>query len=472
MKREEQKMKFSTNSKKILFLVTMGLIGLIVQGLFAAVPNRINFQGKLLDSSKNPRNGTFSMTFRICDTLAASCASPIWNETQGSVSVSNGVFSVQLGDSSSLTESVFSSDSRYLEIEIGGETLSPRERLITSPYAYRAATADALDNGSATYIENTATLQSGSTFYVSSGTVNGNLTVGGVIKAGSGAIAITTAGGQLDVNQLSGSISNSSLDSSSVTKQGNQFNGASQLVQLNSSSGLDLSGTIIFSGVTKDITTASGEDLVIDPAGNGDVGIGITTPTGKLHVSSSNAVAGDSVLVVSSGTTAAQELMAVKGDGIVEVAGAVAASNYLIQVYDNTGGTAFGTAFVSIPWDSQTFVDSIFSHDTGVNNSQVTVNRTGLYRITYNINADEAPNNSRTIGEFRCYKNGNTEITPSRTFSYNRQNTAGEGTGNATFLANLNNGDYIEIQGQRIGGGDFTMTGGTQASWLMVEFIR
>ncbi|MDP2866971.1 MAG: hypothetical protein Q8O90_12075, partial [Elusimicrobiota bacterium] len=39
----------------------------------AAVPDFINFQGRLLDPDKLPRNGVFSMTFKICDSLAGAC---------------------------------------------------------------------------------------------------------------------------------------------------------------------------------------------------------------------------------------------------------------------------------------------------------------------------------------------------------------------------------------------------------------
>ena len=117
---------------------------------FAAVPGFINFQGRLLDANKLPRNGSFTMTFKICDTLAGDCSSPLWTEVKN-VSVTNGVFAVQLGSTTALTSGVFSAAARYLEITVGAETLAPREQLAAGPYSFMASVADALtgNDGSA-----------------------------------------------------------------------------------------------------------------------------------------------------------------------------------------------------------------------------------------------------------------------------------------------------------------------------------
>ncbi|OGJ39190.1 MAG: hypothetical protein A3A82_00085, partial [Candidatus Pacebacteria bacterium RIFCSPLOWO2_01_FULL_47_12] len=45
-----------------------------------------------------------------------------------------------------------------------------------------------------------------------------------------------------------------------------------------------MTGTLTFSGVTTDITTAGNEHLALMPGGTGNVGIGTTAPTGKLEV--------------------------------------------------------------------------------------------------------------------------------------------------------------------------------------------
>ncbi|PIS46694.1 MAG: hypothetical protein COT17_07205, partial [Elusimicrobia bacterium CG08_land_8_20_14_0_20_51_18] len=101
-----------------------------------AAPNYINYQGRLIDTIGNPLAGTYSVTFKLYD--AASSGSLLWSETQ-SVTTDNGIFSAALGSSSALPAGVFANDSVYLEIQIGAETLSPRTRLYSAPYARYAA---------------------------------------------------------------------------------------------------------------------------------------------------------------------------------------------------------------------------------------------------------------------------------------------------------------------------------------------
>jgi hypothetical protein len=65
--------------------------------------------------------------------------------------VSDGLFSVQLGGQTGggVPTSVLSGDI-WLEITVAGETLSPRERLGTVPYAMQASTALTVPDGSIT----------------------------------------------------------------------------------------------------------------------------------------------------------------------------------------------------------------------------------------------------------------------------------------------------------------------------------
>ncbi|MBI5744311.1 MAG: hypothetical protein HY952_07165, partial [Elusimicrobia bacterium] len=124
---------------RILAALLLGCAG----GALAAVPGLINFQGRLLDNNKLPRSGSYAMTFQICSS-ASDCSSPLWSEVQPAVTVTNGLFAVQLGAVSPLTPSVFSADTRYLEITVGAETLLPREQLATGAYSFRSAVADSL----------------------------------------------------------------------------------------------------------------------------------------------------------------------------------------------------------------------------------------------------------------------------------------------------------------------------------------
>ena len=57
------------------------------------------------------------------------------------VEVSRGLFNVLLGSTTPLSASDFDGTSRWLELEVEGETLSPRVRIVSAPYAIQAEEA-------------------------------------------------------------------------------------------------------------------------------------------------------------------------------------------------------------------------------------------------------------------------------------------------------------------------------------------
>lgn len=447
-------------SAVLLILVATGSV-------WATVPTRMNYQGKLLDKSNNPRNGSYSMTFSIWDDgPTVGSGNMLWSGTQ-QVTVVNGVFFVQLGAATPLPPSIFEDDRTYLQIEIDSEVAASRQRLVTSPYSFRAAMADDLEAGDGDYIHNTESLQSGSTFYVSSGTVQNDLNVQGQIRAGSGGYLITNAAGQLQAINLSGTVPNSSLDSSSATLQGNTFNSPNKLVRLDASGGLTLTSTLTLSGVSTDIVSPAGQDLVLAPGSGAFVGIGITSPEAMFHVLQSGAGSSDKVFVLSTGTTPGTDFLNVYGDGYLIADGPIGSNNFIAQVY-NTGTLSLGTSFASIDWDAQSVVDSIYSHDAGGSPSIVTFNRTGLYRVSYHVNMDVPSGNTRSSGEVVALKEG-VAITPSTTYTYNRDSADGVDSAVASFLIAMSASDTLEVQARRRTSGSVDVISG---SWLLVECLR
>lgn len=90
-------------------------------------------QGSVQNASGAPvNNGTYSMTFRLYETESG--GTPVWSETQTSVAVTGGLYSISLGSVNPLTASF--SKVYYLGVSIGsGNELIPRARLTSSPYA-------------------------------------------------------------------------------------------------------------------------------------------------------------------------------------------------------------------------------------------------------------------------------------------------------------------------------------------------
>lgn len=125
-------------------------VALVATGLAADVPQMINYQGRLVNSSGEPLDTTVSMSFAIYDALTE--GSPLWTETHPAVVVNDGLFNVILGSSGTpLPDSVLAGTGRYLGIKVGTDSeLSPRTRLVSAGYAHRVSSIDGADAGDLT----------------------------------------------------------------------------------------------------------------------------------------------------------------------------------------------------------------------------------------------------------------------------------------------------------------------------------
>ena len=125
---------------RIIF--TISLITILAFNIFSqTIPKQISYQGVLKDASGNILSGDFAMTFKIYNDPTGGSA--LWTEIQ-TVSVANGLFSVQLGSINPITTVPFDR-MHFLGITVGTESeLSPRTLLSPSPYSFMAM--NALDN--------------------------------------------------------------------------------------------------------------------------------------------------------------------------------------------------------------------------------------------------------------------------------------------------------------------------------------
>jgi hypothetical protein len=141
----------------------------------ATVNRQINFQGKIVLSSNstNISNGTYNMEFKIYNggdgVVGGGDETLLWTEDRlvggtGGVTITDGIFQVNLGSVTSLPGSVdFNNNTIWLSMQIGNTSsctittnfqsncsgdaeMSPMVRFTAAPYAFNADTLDGIDS--------------------------------------------------------------------------------------------------------------------------------------------------------------------------------------------------------------------------------------------------------------------------------------------------------------------------------------
>ncbi len=139
----------------------MGLSGVHVPIQYShavAPPNIVGYQGRVLNANGTPvTDASLTFIFQIYD--ASSGGTCVWSNSSStcasatgiSVTLTDGLFSERLGDTgdgySAITDATFGDDDElYLDITIAGESLTPRTRLSSVPYATNASMLDGIDS--------------------------------------------------------------------------------------------------------------------------------------------------------------------------------------------------------------------------------------------------------------------------------------------------------------------------------------
>jgi len=110
---------------------------------FAAIPQRINYQGYLTDSVGQPIDGTRSVTFEFYDAETDGNLVGAFSETQ-TVTVTEGLFNVLIGADTvgGIPAEVFLGETVYLQLTVAGEIFSPRQQVSSVAFAYCALHSD------------------------------------------------------------------------------------------------------------------------------------------------------------------------------------------------------------------------------------------------------------------------------------------------------------------------------------------
>lgn len=123
-----------------ILVVSLVCGGILIGG---GVPETINYQGMLTQPSGDPvPNGDYQVVFNIYDVVSGGSA--LWTSGTHVVTVTDGLFTCQIGSMVSLADDLFATeDNRWLGITVGADPeISPRIMLTSVPYAIHSRMAD------------------------------------------------------------------------------------------------------------------------------------------------------------------------------------------------------------------------------------------------------------------------------------------------------------------------------------------
>jgi hypothetical protein len=250
-------------------LACLGPLLLAPKTANASNPSTLNFQGKVVNSNgTNVSDGTYSFIFRIYNTasptMTTSCTSTsscLWQETQSTVSVTNGVFQVELGSACALTSgscnntaggpiNFATSNSLYLTMQFNGDTsganggyMSPLIHITSVPFALQADNSSTLGGlAAANFVQLAQGLQTDGSTTNASIAINKTGSTANILtlqKAGSNVLLLDN-GGLLTLqpasSNLAGGQTHISENFTNADSSGSTVNGFKQTITVSNTS--------------------------------------------------------------------------------------------------------------------------------------------------------------------------------------------------------------------------------------------
>jgi len=313
----------SNKNNSILYISAAALgLALLAPSAAQTPPGLMNFQGRLTDASNNPLSGPHDFIFEVYD--APSGGAQLWTEAQAGIVVANGVLAAQLGEVTPITAAVFAAPDAYLQITVDLVPLSPRQRLVTAPYAFNASSLQGRDY--AAFVSTDAASQT----IAGDKTFIGKLTVPRLVLSGGVVISSETlpslgAGVRVSSNVYIVGFSSAvkyygdgsaltGISGAGIDNLGNHIATTTLNMSghsiLNVASATFSNSVTVYSTVTVLASEAAAASLWVSTSNvtphfyvstGGNVGIGTASPGAKLQVADSGA-SGGYIMVINSGS--------------------------------------------------------------------------------------------------------------------------------------------------------------------------
>lgn len=101
--------------------------------------------------------------------------------------------------------------------------------------------------------------------------------------------------------------------------------------------------------------------------------------------------------------------------------------------------------------------DTAYTHNLVGGGSEITINASGWYEISYDVSLDSPVGNSRSSSETELQLNG-SQVAGSLSYGYHRTSASAEDTASATVKLNLTAGDVLRVQSSRRAGNNALVT--------------
>ncbi|MBX4191698.1 MAG: hypothetical protein KW804_02790, partial [Candidatus Doudnabacteria bacterium] len=319
------------------------ILGLVIPSIFpyqtyfqipkayAAAPSIFSYQGRLTNASGVLQNGSFDFRFSIWNS-ATGAGLQLWpGGTPGTatLTVTDGVFNVNIGDTSNGTDALtydFNTTTNvYLQVEVFNsstslwEALDPRQQITSSGYAINANTVAGRTPG--TSADNVLTLDAGGDVNIAGDLITSATLQGGTALTSGTALLVNTASG------FTGNLADLRVNGASklsVNQAGNTTIAGTLTVN---TTGSNFTGTVTIGTLATNAITPSGAMTVGSTSQNATLQAAITTIT--------STGAGNDIILNSADTIELQDNTNITGN--IDASGTIQSGSNNVTITIATG---------------------------------------------------------------------------------------------------------------------------------------